>query len=227
VAVLIGLLLMRFPPQPRREFTTTPVGDAIGGLRYLRTNATVMGLAALLAVVTTFGWSYAVLMPVFAKVVLRVGARGFGYLMTANGVGALIGALTVATLAGRPSRRMLFGGAFLLAAALIGFSFSRNFPLSLVMLALVGLGGIAFMSTANSTFQLSVPDEVRGRIMGVWGLVMAGTGPIGSLQIGALAEYLGAPNAVLIGACITAVGTLAALVAWQRRRGRGLPNEGS
>lgn len=223
VAVLIGLLLMRFPPQPRREFTTTPVSDAIGGLRYLRTNATVMGLAALLAVINIFGWSYGVIMPIFAKVVLRVGASGFGYLMTANGVGALIGALIVATLARRPSPRMLFGGAFLLAAALVGFSFSRSFPLSLALLALVGLGGIAFMSTANSTFQLSVPDEVRGRIMGVWGLVMAGTGPLASLQIGALAEYLSAPDAVLIGACITAIGTLAALVAWQRRRHRGLP----
>jgi MFS family permease len=225
VAVLIGLLLMRFPPQAPRHFDTTPLADAIGGLRYLRSNATVMNLAVLLAVMTLFGWSYAVLMPVFATTVLGAGARGLGYLMTANGVGALIGALTVATLAGRPNPRMLFAGALLLVAALIGFSFSRSLPLSLFLLALVGLGGIAFMSTANSTFQLSVPDEVRGRIMGVWGLVMAGTGPIGSLQIGALAEYLGAPNAVLIGACITGVGTLVALVAWQRRRGRGASEE--
>jgi MFS family permease len=221
VAVLIGLLMMQFPPQAPRLISTSALGDAVGGLRYLRSNSTVLGLAAMLAVLTIFGWSYAVLMPVFATKVLAVGARGLGYLMTANGIGALVGALTVATLAERPSKTILFGGALLLAGALIGFSFSRNFPLSLLLLALAGLGGVAFMSTANTTFQISVPDEVRGRIMGVWGLVMAGTGPLGSLQIGTLAEYLGAPRAVLIGACVTVVGTLAALIAWRRRRQSG------
>lgn len=216
LAVLLGLLLMRFPPRPPRQTTTSVVADALGGLRYLRTNSTVMRLAVLLAVFSVFGWSYAILMPVFARDVLHSGARGLGYLMTATGVGALGGALTVASLSGRPSRRVLFGGAFLLAAALLGFAASRIFLLSAGLLALAGFGGVAFMSTANTTFQVSVPDEMRGRIMGVWGLVFAGGAPLGSLQAGALAQYLGAPVAVAIGAAITGAAALTGVLAARR-----------
>jgi len=218
VAVLISLLLMRFSPRPRREITTSPLADAVGGLRYLRTNSTVMGLAALLGAISMFGWSYGVLMPVFAYDVLHMGAQGLGYLMAATGVGALIGALTVASLSGYPLPRLIFGGAFTMAAALIGFSFSHTFALSILLLAGAGFGGVMFMSTANTAFQTSVPDEVRGRIMGVWGIVFAGTAPIGSLQAGILAEYLGAPTAVLIGGCATAAATAVALIALRRRR---------
>jgi len=217
VAVLVGLLLMRFAPRPPRERKTSALADAVGGLRYLRSNRTVLRLAGLLAVFSVFGWSYAVLMPIFAREVFHMGPQGLGYLMTATGIGALAGALTVASLSGYPIRRLLFGGAFLLAAALIGFSFSRVFGLSVVLLALAGFGGVVFMSTANTTFQTSVPDEVRGRTMGVWGLVFAGTAPLGSLQAGTLAQYLGAPKAVLIGALITAGATFTALMAARRR----------
>jgi len=220
VAVLIGLLLMRFPARPRREITTSPLADAVGGLRYLRTNSTVMGLAALLGAISMFGWSYAVLMPVFARDVLHMGPQGLGYLMAATGVGALIGALTVASLSGYPLPRLLFGGAFTMAAALLGFSFSHTFALSLVLLAGAGFGGVMFMATANTAFQTSVPDEVRGRIMGVWGIVFAGSAPLGSLQAGTLAQYLGAPAAVRIGACVAAGATITALVALRRRQKR-------
>jgi MFS family permease len=221
VAVLIGLLLMQFPPRPLRQRSTTVLADAVGGLRYLRTNSTVLGLAGLLAVFSIFGWSYAVLMPIFARDVLHKGPQGLGYLMTATGIGALTGALTVASLSGYPLPRLLFSGAFVLAAALIGFSFSRLFVLSMLLLAAAGFGGVMFMSTANTTFQTSVPDEVRGRIMGVWGIVFAGTAPLGSLQAGTLAQYLGAPAAVLIGACLTAGAMTAALIALCRRQRRG------
>jgi len=218
-AVLGGLLLMRFPARPRQRQETSVLADALSGLRYLRANSTVMGLAALLAVFSVFGWSYAVLMPVFARSVLHVGPQGLGYLMTATGVGALLGALTVASSSGRPSRRVLFGGALLLSAALLGFSASRAFELSLGLAALAGFGGVAFMSTANTTFQMSVPDEVRGRMMGVWALVFAGSAPLGSFQMGIVAQYFGAPTAVAIGAAITAVAAVTALLVVARRRG--------
>jgi len=200
------------------------MADALGGLRYLRSNTTVLRMAVMLAIFSIFGWSYAVLMPVFARDVLHVGARGLGYLMTCNGVGALAGALLVASGSRRHLRRLLFGGAALLSASLAAFSFSRVLPLSMVLLALAGVGGLAFMSTANTTIQLSVPDEVRGRMMGVWGLVFAGMAPLGSLQAGTVEEYLGAPTAVRLGAGIIAAATLAALVLL-RRHMPGEPRE--
>jgi MFS family permease len=221
IAVLTGLLLMRFPPRARRQITTSPLADALDGIRHLRQKRTVLGIAIWLAAFSVFGWSYAVLMPIFARDVLHMGPSGLGYLMTGTGVGALIGALGVATLSGynvsRPT--LLFSGAFLLAAALIAFSFSRAFWLSAAMLALAGMGGVTFMSTANTTIQVSVPDELRGRMMGVWGVVFAGSAPLGSLQAGTMAQYLGAPMAVLIGALVTICATVMALVALRRRRG--------
>jgi MFS family permease len=120
---------------------------------------------------------------------------------------------------------VLFGGALLLSAALLGFSASRAFALSLGLAALAGFGGVAFMSTANTTFQMSVPDEVRGRMMGVWALVFAGSAPLGSFQMGIVAQYFGAPTAVAIGAAISAVAALGALVLLARRRRGATPDE--
>jgi MFS family permease len=181
----------------------------------------VLGLAAMLGVFTTFGWSYGVLLPVFAGNILHSGVHGYGYMMTATGVGALIGALLVASLTDYQRReRILFGGGLVFSAAAIAFALSRSLWLSIPLLAVVGLGQIAVMSSANTMIQISVPDEVRGRIMGVWALVFAGSAPLGSFQAGTIAQYLTAPVAVLIGAGITALSTVAAIIGLPRIRAR-------
>ena len=219
LAVIVGLLLMRFQPRPARTRVRGIVEDSLEGLRYVRTNRTVLGLLALLAVFSVFGWSYNVLMPVFARDILHAGAQGLGLLMTSSGVGALVGALLVASLGEYPRReRFLFGGGFLLSAAAAGFAFSRMLHLSMAILAIGGLGGVAMMSVANTLIQTSVPDHVRGRVMGVWALVFAGSAPLGSFQAGTLAQYLTAPVAVMIGAAITLAGTAAAAIGWRRLR---------
>ena len=221
LAVIFGLLMMRFPPRERPKRTSGMLEDAIGGLRYLRTNQTVLGLAAMLGVFAIFGWSYNVLLPVFARDILHSGARGYGYLLTSTGIGALIGALLVASLTDYPRRdRIIFGGGLLFSVALVGFALSRSLLLSTCLLAAVGLGQIAVMSSANTTIQISVPDEVRGRIMGIWALVFAGSAPLGSFQAGTIAQYLSAPVAVLIGAGITALSTVAAIIGLRRIRAR-------
>jgi MFS family permease len=220
LAVIVGLLLMRFQPQAARTRVRGIVEDSLEGLRYVRTNRMVLGLSALLAVFSIFGWSYNVLMPIFARDILRAGAQGLGLLMTSSGVGALVGALLVASLGGYPRReRILFGGGFLLSAAAAGFAFSRLLHLSMAILAVAGLGGVAVMSVANTLIQMSVPDHMRGRVMGVWALVNAGSAPLGSFQAGTLAQYLTAPVAVVIGAAITLAGTAAAAIGWRRLRG--------
>jgi MFS family permease len=219
LAVIVGLLLMRFQPQAARTRVRGIVADSLEGLRYVRTNRMVLGLSALLAVFSIFGWSYNVLMPIFARDILRAGAQGLGLLMTSSGIGALVGALLVASLGGYPRReRILFGGGFLLSAAAAGFAFSRMLHLSMAILAVAGLGGVAVMSVANTLIQMSVPDHMRGRVMGVWALVNAGSAPLGSFQAGTLAQYLTAPVAVVIGAAITLAGTAAAAIGWRRLR---------
>ncbi len=222
LAVIAGLLLMRIPYVLREKRKTGMWEDALGGFSYLRTNRTVLRIALLLGVFSIFGWSYAVLMPIFARDVLHSGARGFGILMTCNGIGALIGALTVASLSAYPRRGRLFlGGAFVLAVSLAGFSLSRSFILSAVLLAFAGLGGITMMATANTMIQLSVPDEVRGRIMGVWALVFAGSTPLSNFLAGTSAHYLGAPTTVGINAAATGLIVLGAIIFAHRERNAG------
>jgi len=128
----------------------------------------------------------------------------------------------VASLGEYPRReRILFAGGFLLSAAAVGFAFSRMLHLSMAILAFAGLGGVAMMSVANTLIQTSVPDRVRGRVMGVWALVFAGSAPLGSFQAGTLAQYLTAPVAVVIGAAITLAATVVAVIGWRRLRGEG------
>jgi len=217
LAVIAGLFLMRFPEHVGGTRSGSMLQEALSGFRYLRSNRTVLNIATMLGIFFIFGWYYAVLLPVFAKDILDAGPRGLGYLMTASGIGALFGALTVATLSAYPhKRRLFFGGAILLAAASEGFAFSRIFPLSAVLLALAGFGGITVMATANTIIQLSVSDEMRGRIMGVWALVFAGTTPISSFLAGALAQHFGAPFAVALGAGIMGLMAIGAvLAAWR------------
>jgi MFS family permease len=166
----------------------------------------VLGIMATLSI---FVLPYTVLMPLFARDVLHVGARGLGFLMSATGVGALCGALIVATFGSRGSRsRWLFASAILVSAALLAFSLSRSYALSLALLFFVGLGIVMQATTSNSFLQLSVPDAMRGRMMALFGIVFMGFMPLGNLIAGVLAHLFGASLALGIGAGLS--GTVAA-----------------
>jgi len=164
------------------------------------------------------------LMPVFARDVLQVGPQGMGFLASANGIGALAAALLIASRK-RPTRRLQFGTALVFAAAVYGFSLSQSFHASLALLALAGGCSVAFIATCNTMLQLAVPDEMRGRVMGLYSLSFIGMGPAGSLLSGTLAHAWGAPWAVCIGAVASAVAAiaLAMLLLFRRRRRQDRP----
>ena len=212
IAVIAGLLMMRLPARPPAQHRGSAWQHALEGLRYVWRNRRVRILLALLAVVGIFGWSYAVLMPAFARDVLGVGENRYGVLLGAAGLGALLGALTVATFGGsvRP-RWVVLGGVGWFSAMLLLLSVTRIYWLCLVWLAAGGMGMMLFFSTTNTLIQTSVPDEMRGRVMGVWALVFGGMTPVGGLEAGALAHWLGVPAAIGIGAVVCA---LAAMVTW-------------
>lgn len=200
IAVLIALSLIRLDEQPQKE-PGSHWSQLADGLRYVRGNAQVMGLLWMLAMVSVFGWSYAVLLPVFARDILQVGARGLGFLVSGAGVGALLAALTLAWLGDYPRKeRLLFGGLVCASVALAGFALSRYFPLSLVTLAATGGGLMMYFATQQTLLQLAVSDEMRGRVMGLRSVVFAGLAPAGSLLIGALGDALGARGGLLISA---------------------------
>ena len=216
IAVIISLLMMRLPPYVPQAAAAR--ASAWSGLLYVVRHRRVRTILGLLGTVGVFGWSYAVLLPAFARDVFARGANGYGGLMSASGVGALLGALTVAT-AGHvfPARNVALAGNWLFAGALIAFAYTTNYYLALVLMCVGGFGMLLFFSTSNTVMQTIVPDEMRGRVLGVWGLVFGAMIPLGSLEAGWLAEWLGAPFALAFGGVVCAIAGLVALLAIRRR----------
>lgn len=212
LGVIASLLLMRLPrfvPPAEPESTWKHV---VEGFRYVAAHRRVRTLLLLFSIVGTFGWSYAVLMPAFATDVLKVGDQQYGMLLSANGVGAVCGALAVAAFGGRlPPRLMVFGGLAVFSAMLLLLSLTRSYPLALLWLAVAGWGMILYFSVTNTLIQTSVADGMRGRVMGIWALVFGGMLPVGGLEAGSLSHWLGVPVTVAIGALVCGS---AALVTW-------------
>src|SRR5215831_2902590 len=206
LAVIAGLWMMRlraFVP-PTRENSNWE--HAVEGFGYVWHHARMRTILILFAIVGIFGWSYAVLMPAFATDVLRVGQTQYGALLSANGIGALLGALTVATFGSRINRRLLvLGGLGVFSAMLLLLALVPQYYLALVFLGLGGWGMLLFFSTTNTLLQTDASDEMRGRVMGIWALIFGGMTPIGGLVAGTLANYFGVPAAMAVGAIICAL----------------------
>jgi predicted MFS family arabinose efflux permease len=218
LAVLAGLLMMRLPPQTRGAAMGGAIAQSLEGFRYVWNHTRVRTIFALFAIVGIFGWSYSVLMPAFARDVLHLGEQGYGFLLGASGVGALIGALTTATFGTNiSSRKLAFGGVWLFCLMLLIFSFNRNLTIAMLCLAGTGFGMMLFFSTSNTTVQTIVADEMRGRVMGIWALIFGGMIPFGSLEAGVLAHYVGTSETLAIGACICALAALVTLIIVRRR----------
>ena len=212
IAVIAGLRMMRLPrfvPPAEPHSTGRHV---LEGFAYVAAHRRVRTLLLLFGVVGIFGWSYSVLLPAYATDVLHVGERDYGMLLSANGLGALLGALTVATFGGRiRPRHMIFGGLWLFSAMLVLLAFVRWYPLVLVCFVLSGWGMLLNFSTTNTVVQTSVSDAMRGRVMGIWALVFGGMMPVGGIESGFLSHALGVPWTIALGALVCAG---AGLVTW-------------
>jgi MFS family permease len=206
LAGIWALTAMRFEKRPLPEKNHPSLKNSIAEIfLYIRQTRPVLGLLMLVSVMTIFGWSFWILMPVFASSILNGGAIELGKLMSFGGVGALGSALFVAGFGHRLlPRRLVFYGVIVFVIGVTGFALSKTFYLSLVMVAMAGFGLILFYINANSALQRRVPNHLRGRMMGVYALVFGGLTPFGNLQVGFLAEKIGAPQAVVLGAVICA-----------------------
>jgi MFS family permease len=218
VAVIAGLLMMRLPPFQRAAHAVSAGQHAWNGIVYSLKHQRVRTILLLFLAVGVFGWSYGVLMPAFARDVLGRGANGYGILMSASGTGAFIGALVVATYGHLfTPRRLALGGVWLFSIAVFALSLSRNFYVAFAFLLVAGFGMLLFFSTSNTVLQTIVPDEMRGRVMGVWSLVFGAMIPLGSLEAGAIAQWVGTPFALAFGAIICAASALVTLLVIRRR----------
>src|SRR5438128_3550737 len=204
VAAIVALLLMRDLPVVTREREEEPLRTRLAqGAAYARAEPVVGMLLVLVAVFSLFAMNRTTLLPLFADQVLHVGAHGFGFLLASMGLGSLTGALTLAFFPhlGADPRRQLWMAAIWIAA-LLEFSLSRVFAISLVTLFVAGYCQISFIAAANSRIQTLTPDHLRGRVMALYAEALIGVGRIGATQAGALATLFGAPWALAIGATI-------------------------
>lgn len=188
--------------------------NLLDGLRYVVGQRVLLALLVLAAAPALFVLPYLALMPVFARDVLGIGAAGLGLLTAAIGVGALTGAVIVAFFRppGANARTMLMGLAAM-AACMAAFTISRDVLLSCVALAGLGASQVAYYTTANTLVQLSSPARYRGRILSIYVLTSLGLLPIGSLVAGTVAQTIGAPETLLIGAGLT-MAAMVLVLAW-------------
>lgn len=206
LAVILALSLMRLPAheQPRR--TQSAFSQVKEGLRYALAHPTLRTLITVPAVAILFSTAYATLLPAWAVDVLGGNATTNGLLQSARGAGSLLGALMIAAVShlGRQGRWLTIG-TFVYPAMLLVFAAVRWMPLSLLVLAGVGWGGMLVYNMSNTLLQLHVSDEMRGRVMGISSMTMFGGMPLGSLWSGALAQVIGPPLTIVAGALIMLV----------------------
>src|SRR6202522_3412678 len=214
IAVIAALLMMKLPPYRPVPAGTSPFEHIAEGFRYIQRTAPILALITLIGIVSLVAVPYSVLMPIFADQILHRGAHGLGILMGSAGVGALLGALTLASRRGVKGLGTVVGfAAMAFGVSLILFAFSKIFWLSVVLLVPVGYGVMLQMSSSNTLIQAMVPDELRGRAMAMYPMMFMGMAPIGSLLSGLFADWIGAPLTVAIGG----VGAVAGAIYFLRR----------
>lgn len=205
IAVIVGLAMMRVGPfSPPSQ--ASPLAHLKEGFHFAYHTAPIRAILVLLGLVSLVAMPYTVLMPIFADRILHGGSRALGMLMGATGVGALLGALTLA--AKTEVRGLGRWVAFACAGfgiSLILFAFSRNLALSVCLLLPVGFSMMLQMSSSNTLIQAMVPDRLRGRVMAVYSMMFMGMAPFGAFFAGALADRVGAPVTLSLGA-IAAIG---------------------
>jgi MFS family permease len=200
VAVIAGLLMMQVTPRTVRPIES-PLAHVIEGFRFVRHTAPIRDLLLLVGLVSLVAMPYTVLMPIFADKILHGGARGLGILMGATGVGALLAALLLAARSGvHGLGRWVTLACAGFGVSLIAFSLSRNFWLSAALLVPAGFCMMLQMSSSNTLIQSMVRDDLRGRVMSVYAMMLIGMAPFGALFAGALADRVGAPVTVIMGA---------------------------
>ncbi|HEX5023590.1 MAG TPA: MFS transporter [Candidatus Binatia bacterium] len=194
------------------SLTTQSGGPATGGvlqhmaegLNFIRKNEIYFMFITLIFFNSAFGMSYLILMPVFARDVLDVGSQGFGFLQSFGGAGALVGVLAVAWFShSRRKGLQALSVAMCFGILLITFAASKSFALSLALAFALGIASQFYMTTISTVLQVNLPNELRGRVMGIYGLAWE-LMPVGGMIAGTIAEFAGAPVAVGFGGFMVA-----------------------
>jgi len=216
-AVVWGLRRMELPPHVPPVDPPHPFDAFREGARYVWLEPWPRTLLFLSGITAMFGFSFLVMLPVFARDTLKTDASGYGVLVASVGIGALVGALGLAAVGARARQRWLaLGGAVGFGLALIAAALTRGYWAALALFTATGCLMVLHSISANTTVQQDSPDRLRGRVMGFYSLVVLGLAPFGSLQVGWFAEHFGVRTAYIVGGSMCVL--CAFLAGWWVRR---------
>ncbi|MDD5713092.1 MAG: MFS transporter, partial [Smithellaceae bacterium] len=208
IAVIAALLAMKIVPAVHPSGGEKNIlAEIKEGMIYAYNFKAIRYTLMLMALTSLLGASYAVLMPAFAHDILRGGSHTLGFLMSASGAGAMIGAIYLATLRHvRDLHKIIPRAVAVFGVGLAALSFSHSLWLSLVLLVASGFGLMAQVASTNTLLQTVVDDDKRGRVMSFFTLSFIGMAPFGSLMAGGLAGIIGVPYTLLIGGLCCTLG---------------------
>ncbi len=194
LATMLTLILMRpsqfYAPPAAKAGRGKMLEGVATGMRHIFKTPELLTVVIVLAGIGCFGYNWNTVTPLLAKDALQADATGFGLLLSALGIGSLVGAVTMAGR-GTSSERILMFSALGFGLAYMLIAFAPHLAVAFVLYMFLGYAGVTFTATANSTLQLGSPHELRGRVMGVYAMLMQGSTPIGSLFTGAVAATAG------------------------------------
>lgn len=209
IAVIVALLAMRLAGRTIIKETGSPLQSLVQGFRFAMSDLPIRSSLLLLSMLSLLGLQYTVFLPIFAGDILHRGARGFGLLMSAAGLGAVLGALHFAARTSyKGLAKWIATASTVSAVGLVVFSQTKIFWLSLVVLVVIGFSATVQMAATNTTLQNRVPDQLRGRIMAVYAMMFLGVQPVGSLIAGGVAKRFGAPVTLAVFGVICFVGSM-------------------
>jgi len=202
-AIIFALSKMRVKKSNRKEKTMGILRDLNEGIKFITSKPDIYRIILLIAVFSLIGLPCFTLLPIFAVEVLRAGPQGFGFLVGATGGGAFLAGLFLAYKGDVENKiRLMSLSGLCFSIFLLVFSVSSSVYLSIVALLFIGWGTVSFFATANSFVQLSVSDNLRGRVISVYAFVFLGFAPIGNYLIGILADSFGVTKAVAFSSII-------------------------
>ena len=199
IPVILGIYLIKGKTEAAVKYHEKISVELLEGLRYIKNSPIILSTISAMLIIGTFVMNLNVIAPLYVGEVINGGVNGYGAILSANGVGSLIGALLVATLGkGNIGLKSIFGSGLIVALLLALLSFIKDFHIALLLFAILGFFNIMFITNSNSIIQINTEEKLRGRVMSVYNFAFLGTTPIGNLLAGVAMEKFDTEIGILL-----------------------------
>jgi len=206
IAVIGSLFMMKLPKYIPKPHNKNVFGDLKEGFVYIKQTPSIALVLLMLALISLLVLPYSTLIPVYAKDIFKGTASTFGIIDSVIGLGAFCGAIYLASLKpGRNLRKILARNTVIFGVGLVLFSHATNYPLALLFSAVVGFGMMSQITISNTLIQTTVDPAMRGRVISFYAMAFFGMQPLGGLLVGAISQWIGTPDTVLIQGIITLI----------------------